>query len=77
MPARTARPRQETAGVSTPGIGERIREAGYRVQDYTHEVIAETYALLMLRRIKGGTGKPSWLDDEIYGLMQTTTDWTD
>jgi hypothetical protein len=63
--------------LAPPGIGERIREAGYRVQDYTHEVIAETYALLMLRRIKGGTGKPSWLDDEIYGLMQTTTDWTD
>jgi hypothetical protein len=38
------------------GIRVRVREAGYRPREYTHEVIAETYALLMLRRLKGGPG---------------------
>ncbi len=60
-----------------PGIRDRIREAGYRAESYTHEVIAETYALLMLRRLKGGAGQPRWLDDEIYELLKATTDWID
>jgi hypothetical protein len=59
------------------GIRNRIREAGYRPRQYTHEVIAETYALLMLRRLKGGSGQPSWLNDEIYGLLQAMTEWSD
>ncbi|HEX5853667.1 MAG TPA: hypothetical protein VFY36_11295 [Solirubrobacteraceae bacterium] len=59
------------------GIRERVREAGYRPREYTHEVIAETYALLMLRRLKGGSGQPSWLHDEIYSLLKAMTEWND
>jgi hypothetical protein len=59
------------------GIRNRVREAGYRSREYTHEVIAETYALLMLRRLKGGSGQPSWLHDEIYNLMKAMTEWND
>jgi hypothetical protein len=59
------------------GIRDRVREAGYRTSQYTYEVIAETYALLMLRRLKGGTGQPSWLNHEIYGLLKVMTEWSD
>jgi hypothetical protein len=31
----------------------------------------------MLRRVKGGPGKPLWLNNEIYRLLIETTDWTD
>ena len=54
--------------LAPPGISEVIRTAGYRPRQYTHEVIAEAYALLMARRRRGETGKPAWLDDEIYEL---------
>lgn len=59
------------------GIRERIRMAGYREKDYTHEVIAETYALLTLRRLRGGSGQPPWLNDEIYNLLKRVTEWSD
>lgn len=59
------------------GIRERVREAGYRADEYTYEVIAETYALLVLRRLKGGSGQPSWLHHEIYDLMKTVAEWSD
>jgi hypothetical protein len=59
------------------GIQKRIRYAGYGRRDYTHEVIAETYALLMVRRLTGGSGQPSWLDDEIYDLLKRVTEWSD
>jgi ureidoglycolate hydrolase len=32
--------------------------------------IAETYALLMARRIRGHRGKPAWLDEKIYNLYR-------
>ena len=61
--------------LAPPGVREVIRTAGYRSQDYTHEVIAETYAMLMTRRLREGSGQPSWLDDEIYDLLRRTTEW--
>jgi len=63
--------------MSPQGIRERIRLAGYPVGQYTHEIVAETYALLMLRRVRGGDGQPTWLNNEIYRLLIEITDWTD
>jgi hypothetical protein len=59
------------------GIREGIRGAGYRSNDYTHELVAETYALLMARRRRKASGRPQWLDDEIYNLVRRVTEWSD
>lgn len=59
------------------GIREGIRGAGYRSGSYTHEVVAETYALLMARRIRGHRDKPIWLDDKIYNLLKRVVGWAD
>lgn len=57
------------------GVRVGIRSAGYRRNDYTHELVAETYALLMARRRRGQTGRPAWLDDEIYTLVGRVCGW--
>jgi hypothetical protein len=57
------------------GLRESIRRAGYRSTDYTHELVAETYALLLARRRRGATGRPPWLEGEIYNLVRRVTDW--
>lgn len=59
------------------GIRESIRQAGYRAGDYTHELVAETYALLLARRRREATGRPSWLDSKIYSLVKRVTGWSD
>jgi hypothetical protein len=59
------------------GLRESVRQAGYRSADYTHELVAETYALLLARRRRGATGRPPWLDGEIYNLVKRVTDWRD
>jgi hypothetical protein len=59
------------------GLRESIRRAGYRSTDYTHELVAEAYALLVARRRRGAAGRPSWLDSEIYDLLKRVTDWSD
>ncbi len=51
------------------GIRERIRRGNYPRREYIHELIAETYALLMRERIEGRPGQPAWLPDEIYQLI--------
>ncbi len=51
------------------GIRERIRQGNYSRREYIHELIAETYALLMRESVEGRAGKPPWLRDEIYELM--------
>lgn len=51
------------------GIRERIRRAHYPRREHIHELIAETYALLMRERVEGRSGRPSWLPNEIYDLM--------
>lgn len=55
-------------GLAPPGIRERIRKGGYRRSQYIHELIAETYALLMRESVEGRPGRPKWLPDEIYQL---------
>jgi hypothetical protein len=59
------------------GVRESILRAGYRSRSHTHEIIAETYALMMVRRVEGHRGKPEWLHDEIYRLLKRVTDWPD
>jgi len=59
------------------GVREGIRRGGYRVTEYTHELVAETYALLMARRHRKRSGKPPWLHDEIYSLVKRVTGWSD
>jgi hypothetical protein len=59
------------------GIAEDIRSANYGVPSYTHEVVAEVFALLMERRQRGQGGKPGWLDPEIYDLICRVTGWTE
>ncbi|HEV3321709.1 MAG TPA: hypothetical protein VG147_05890 [Solirubrobacteraceae bacterium] len=51
------------------GIRERVRRAHYPRREYIHELIAETYALLMREKVEGRSGQPSWLPNEIYNLM--------
>jgi len=58
-------------------VGERIRRAGYRRNQFTHELVADIYALLMSRRRRGETGKPPWLDDRIYQLVSRISTWND
>lgn len=58
------------------GIRRRIRDAGYARSEHTHEVVAETYALLMVRRLAGARGQPSWLHNEIYDLLTRVTEWS-
>ena len=41
----------------------------YARSEYIHELIAETYALLMRERIEGRLGQPPWLPNEIYQLI--------
>jgi hypothetical protein len=41
------------------GLRESIRRAAYRSAEYTHELVAETYALLLARHRRGAMGRPS------------------
>lgn len=52
------------------GLAEFIRQAGYRRREYTHEVVAEIYAILMILRRQGKTGRPPWLHPEVYELVR-------
>ncbi|MGE5335808.1 MAG: hypothetical protein ACM3JL_00075 [Nitrososphaerota archaeon] len=52
------------------GLAKLVRQAGYRRREYTHEVVAEIYAILMVRRRQGKTGRPSWLHPEVYELVR-------
>jgi len=55
--------------LAPPGVRERIRRSNYSRRTYVHELIAETYALLMRERVEGRSGRPLWLPTEIYNLM--------
>jgi hypothetical protein len=64
-------------GLAPSGVGEYIRAQGYRERQYTHEVIAEIYAVVMARRRRGETGQPAWLDDELYDLLRRVCGWNE
>lgn len=57
------------------GLVKFVRQAGYRRREYTHEVVAEIYAILMIRRRQGTTGRPPWLHPEVYELVRRVAGW--
>lgn len=57
------------------GLAKLVREAGYRPREYTHEVVAEVYSILMARRRLGQTGRPPWLHVEVYELVRRVAGW--
>jgi hypothetical protein len=59
------------------GVGESIRKAGYRRSEYTHELVANVYALLMVRRRQDLLERPQWLNEEIHELVVRATGWTE
>jgi len=68
---------EKLLALAPEGVRRRIRGAGYPRKDLTYEVVAESYALLMVRRLAGRRGRPSWLNQEIYGLLARVTGWSD
>ena len=54
-----------------------VRRGGYRRREYTHELVAEIYAVLISRRRRGQTGQPIWLDDAIYELAGGVSGWSE
>lgn len=56
-------------------MAETVRAADYRQREYTHEIVAETYALLLARRRRGVTEQPPWLHREIYELVRRVVGW--
>jgi hypothetical protein len=59
------------------GVADVVRRGGYRRVEYTHELVAEIYALLMSRRRRGQRGQPSWLGGEIYDLVRRVSGWSE
>lgn len=59
------------------GVRAFVRRGGYRRGEYTHELVAEIYALLMSRRRRGHTGQPAWLDDEIDEIVKRVSGWSE
>jgi hypothetical protein len=57
------------------GIREDVCTAGYGAREYTHEIVAAVYAVMMRRRARGQSAQPPWLEKEIYALFQKLTDW--
>ncbi len=58
-------------------VSSYVRRAGYRPREYTYELIAEMYALLVRRRDEGKRGRPQWMNQEIYELVSRVTAWPD
>jgi hypothetical protein len=63
--------------LAPPGVEQNIRRSGYRKREYTHELVAELYALLMSRRRRGQAGRPPWLDERLYKLVGRVCGWID
>lgn len=57
------------------GVAESIRGSDYPRHTQTHELVAEIYALLMVRHRNGQTGQPEWLATEIWDLIKRVTHW--
>ncbi len=58
-------------------VSKSIRAAGYLRYEYTHELVAEIYSLLIARHKRKESGKPRWLSQEIYDLVGRVTAWTE
>jgi hypothetical protein len=66
---------RELLALAPPSMAENVRSADYRQREYTHEIVAEVYALLINRRRRGSTGRPPWLSTEIYELVRRVVGW--
>lgn len=66
---------QELLALAPPSMADNVRSADYRQREYTHEIVAEVYALLINRRRRGATGRPPWLSTEIYELVRRVVGW--
>jgi len=62
-------------GMLPEGFAKLVRRAGYRPNEYTHEIVAEVYSMLIGRRRVGQTGRPPWLPEEIYELVRRVVGW--
>ena len=56
-------------------LAKLVRDSGYRRREYTYEIVAEIYSMLMMRRQLGETGRPPWLDEEVYELVRRVAGW--
>jgi len=56
-------------------VANHVRAAAYLPSEYTHELVAETYATLVERRQQGELGRPQWLNEEIYELVRRVSGW--
>jgi hypothetical protein len=56
-------------------LAKLVRDSGYRRREYTYEIVAEIYSILMMRQQLGKTGKPPWLDGEVYELVRRVAGW--
>jgi hypothetical protein len=56
-------------------LAKLVRDSGYRRREYTHEIVAEIYSMLMMRRQLGETGRPPWLEEEVYELVRRVAGW--
>jgi len=66
---------RELLELAPPSMAENVRSADYRQREYTHEIVAEVYSLLINRRRRGATGRPPWLSTEIYELVRRVVGW--
>ena len=57
-------------------LAKLVRDSGYRRREYTHEIVAEIYSMLMMRRQLGETERPPWLDEEVYELVRRVAGWS-
>jgi hypothetical protein len=62
-------------GLAPTSVSRYIRMAGYRPYEYTHELVADIYSLLIARRQHKQSGRPQWLNQEIYDLVKRVTAW--
>lgn len=57
-------------------LARNVRSSGYLRREYTHEIVAEIYAMLMIRRrLDGATDRPAWLSQEVYDLVRRVAGW--
>jgi hypothetical protein len=57
-------------------MAENVRSADYGQREYAHEIVAEVYALMMIRRRRGALGRPPWLAEKIYELARRVVGWS-
>jgi hypothetical protein len=58
-------------------VSDTIRGGNYFTREYTQELIADIYAILIERRRARTSGRPIWLHEEIYNLVKRTTGWAE